>query len=146
MTRRQHRLSFNQVRQLKRLGSATLTEAEVRIIKQKLAEGMSPRELAEVYQVCLETVRRIRRGDSWAWVQGEAPSEEPALAPLTPELEAKIAASQAEMMKRFGLQVPERTVETEAGIERLAREVQRAQEPDRLLDELEGGSKDENVQ
>lgn len=144
MTRRQHPLSFQQIRAAKRLGAATLTEAEVRVIKTKLAEGATPRELAEVYQVGLETIRRIKRGDSWAWVEGEAQEER--LIPLTPELAAKAQASQEKLLRRLGMQAPERVVETEAGIERLAREVQRAGEPDKLLEELGGSDgKDEGT-
>lgn len=136
MTRRTHRLSFQQARALKRTGAATLTEDEVRVIKQKLAEGATPRLLASVYMVGIETIRRIRRGESWAWIEERSGEEDLPLPPAQSGEAERIAASQAELMRRLGMPLLEQTAESPDGIERLAREVQRAQEPDRLLDQL----------
>ena len=48
--------------------SAKFTEMEVREIKIRLQGGASPREIAKLFGVASETIRKIHRGDTWAWV------------------------------------------------------------------------------
>lgn len=96
----------------KRTAAATLTEQEVARIKKLFAEGYSPRGIAEAYQVGVETVRRIRRGDSWGWVKPEGSREATAEAAaelrLAPAIEARIAEearATGERMRALGLVV-----------------------------------------
>lgn len=53
----------------KRLGNATLEVDDVLYIKEELQKGVSPRQLAELFEVGTETIRRIARGESWGWVK-----------------------------------------------------------------------------
>lgn len=46
-------------------GAAKLTEAAIRDIR---ASGMKPGKLAAMHGVSRETIRRIRRGETWRWV------------------------------------------------------------------------------
>jgi transcriptional regulator with XRE-family HTH domain len=46
--------------------NAALTESDVGRIK---GSRLSVRELATDYDVSQETIRRIRRGETWAWVE-----------------------------------------------------------------------------
>ena len=64
-----------------RTGNAQLKEADVRMIRQ-LAGTQSVRELAEIYCVGMETVRKVLRRDSWKWIAEEVDYDAP-LAPLT---------------------------------------------------------------
>lgn len=43
-----------------------LNEEQVRAIRQGAARGDSPRELAMLYQLGLETIRRVIRRETWA--------------------------------------------------------------------------------
>lgn len=57
--------------------SSILSEGDVIKIKQRLASGEPTRTIARSYQVGTETIRRISRGDTWAWLtpeQGECQS------------------------------------------------------------------------
>jgi hypothetical protein len=47
------------------MGNAILTSNEVSRIKRDLAEGRSRKHIARAYQVGLETIARIARGDTW---------------------------------------------------------------------------------
>jgi hypothetical protein len=129
-------LPFQQARAIKRTAGAILTEAEVRVIKRELARSVPARTLSQIYMVGLETIRRIARGDTWAWV-GEEPETDinASLPDLPPEHEARMKAAQQELLRLHRLeQVPQR-----AGLERLEREIEKAKEPERLLEELKGG-------
>lgn len=60
-------------------GNPVLTETLARHIKFKLArpvvdggEGRSVAEIAQVYGVCRETVRRLLRGETWGDLKDEA--------------------------------------------------------------------------
>jgi len=81
-----------------------LTEMQVRKIKfQHLppkdegGEDWSVKQCAEFYGVCQETIRRIGRADSWAWVTPEAIDVVFAQAPLelTPEQKERAARASA---------------------------------------------------
>ena len=52
-----------------RTGNAALSEGQVAHIKVLLQKGISAREIAQANDVGLETIRRIGRGDTWAWVE-----------------------------------------------------------------------------
>lgn len=52
-----------------RTGNAILNETRVRHIKKLLAQGISVREIAEAEDIGTESIRRIRRGDAWKWVE-----------------------------------------------------------------------------
>lgn len=76
---------------------AKLTEHEVRLIKQQAAKGIRAAELARVYGLAAETVRRILRGETWTWVSIEPPrSEEQIAAEAQSSLERIQAAMQQE--------------------------------------------------
>jgi len=46
-------------------GNAVLTVDEIRRIKRDLIEGVPRKRLAQRYEVGLETISRIARGDTW---------------------------------------------------------------------------------
>lgn len=54
-----------------RSGNAKLTNAQVRELHQLLGV-MSDRKIALIYGVSYTTIREIRIGKRWAWMQGEA--------------------------------------------------------------------------
>lgn len=60
-----------------RNGNSTLTESDVRAIR---ASRESPRRLAEFYGLGVETIRRILRRESWAWLPEEPADQESAAA------------------------------------------------------------------
>ncbi|MDX2059954.1 MAG: hypothetical protein SFV24_19245 [Gemmatimonadales bacterium] len=83
------KLPRREVQRRQRTKSGILTELEVARIKRLLAEGESPRQLADAYEVSLWAIRAIGRGDTWAWVEPEgvhvAPAEtSPELPGITP--------------------------------------------------------------
>jgi len=55
-------------------GKAKLTVEDVIIVKCRLANGETPRVIAQSFGLSTETIRKIARGESWAWLipeQGE---------------------------------------------------------------------------
>lgn len=78
-------------------GAAALTEDEVRVIKRELEDGEDVKELSLRYMVGVETIRRIRRGDSWWWVRAEGKE-----IPITEEIKKK-AAESLERLRAMGL-------------------------------------------
>jgi hypothetical protein len=48
-----------------RHGSHRLTEAQVRVIRQRLIHGVTHQELAHAYGVSRATIGRIARGETW---------------------------------------------------------------------------------
>ena len=56
--------------------TSLLSEADVARIRRLIAEGAQDRHLALQYQVSLWTIRAIKRGDTWGWVEPEAPDNE----------------------------------------------------------------------
>lgn len=93
-------------RKKQRMGSSAFTEGEVARIKAALKAGHSPRSLAEDHDVALETIRKIGRGDTFAWVEADEyavvnPADEFLSTPLSPELKAAADASAAELMQRI---------------------------------------------
>jgi transposase len=83
-------------------GASKLTEAQVRVIKQSLADGMRPRALAKIYMVGTETIARIKRGDTWGWVTLQEPQDrlDAVLSvPLSEEEDAEARAGMERAMK-----------------------------------------------
>lgn len=97
-----------------RMGAATLTEKEVKIIKRRLrTQEAMPKELAQIYCVGVETIRRIGRGESWSWVveeEAEARIEDAMMAqPMSDRMAAAAARSKEAFLKRMqadGMAVP----------------------------------------
>lgn len=95
-------------------GAAVLTEAQVRVIRQKsVEEGMSAPQLARIYRVSAETIRRILRGETWNWLDDEPRAiqqrvEDTPLPESTPETRAAAAASFARLQAKLagGAQAP----------------------------------------
>jgi len=80
-----------------RTGNAALTETDVRQIRRQ-ADTTSTRDLAEIYCVGMETIRKIVRRDSWKWVTEEIEFDAP-IAPLTDVERAAADASAARVLK-----------------------------------------------
>ena len=76
-------------------GNAKITEESVRALRQ-LAGRHTPKELARIYGLGLETVRRILRRDTWAWVEDIMP-ELDAVRNLEPLTQAEAAQAQASL-------------------------------------------------
>lgn len=98
--------SFQPARHRKRTAGAILSEREVAVIKRKLLDGMTPRELSHIYLVATETIRRIAREETWGWVTPAAEGmdalpEGEELPPISEELKAKAAASQAAFLAKM---------------------------------------------
>ena len=76
-----------------RTGNAQLNESDVRMIR-RLAGTQSVRELAEIYCVGMETVRKVIRRDSWKWLAEEIDFDAPASPPTDAERLAADASFQ----------------------------------------------------
>ena len=83
-----------------RKSNTGLIEAEVRHIRKLLVEGMSPREIAQAYNVGLETIRRIDRRDTWAWLDQEVTPKLPSTSPEADQ------AAQDSLTRLLALGVP----------------------------------------
>lgn len=83
--------------------NSKLSEAEVRIILNELARGVSAASLARTYQVSAETIRRIGRGETWGWLRHQ-PATPPAgleVTEITEEDRVKAAESFALLQLRM---------------------------------------------
>lgn len=80
-----------------RNGNSTLTESDVRAIR---ASRESPRRLAEFYGLGVETIRRILRRESWAWLP-EEPADQGSAAASTQSAERLL-----EILKQMPQQDP----------------------------------------
>jgi len=85
-----------------------LTEKEVRKIKfQHLpptdegGDAWSVKRCAEVYNVCQETIRRIGRGETWAWITPDA--IDLAFAQPAPEMTPEARAAFERMQASLGM-------------------------------------------
>lgn len=132
-------------------GAAVLTEAEVRVIrKMAREEGMSAPELARIYRVSAETIRRILRGETWNWLDEEPreralPDYEVPI-PDSPELRESAAVSLEKFKAKMAqgqtpvYNIPLSSQEDEERekrvAERMKQELEKHQAPDRMLDEL----------
>ena len=86
--------------------NASLNEAAVRGIRLRAAQGVSPRELSNAYNVGVETIRRVIRWETWRWV-GELETAEGQPVPLEQVALPKdfdAAASLARVRARAGLE------------------------------------------
>lgn len=91
-------------RSRQRLAGAALTEREVAGIKTRLQQGHLPRAIADDYGVATESIRRIGRGETWAWVEASEFQTSPLtsiLPPeeLSPEQQAQIAESAQRLLE-----------------------------------------------
>ena len=115
---------------MNRAPRASLTEAAVRSIRRRHTQGeASVKDLAREYGLGAETIRRILRWETWAWV-GEAGPGAPAEA-WAPRPE-DLAASQARLLALAS------GAPTGAGLARLQQEAAVAGRGGRLVDELAG--------
>ena len=109
-----------------------ISENDVRQIR-KLADKHTTRELADIYCVGVETIRKILRRDSWKWVADEIDFDAPT-GPLTQADREAADASAARLTKLL-----ERKVEP-TGVDKLqllaAKENERKGASDKMLDEL----------
>mgnify|MGYP001583013423 CR=1 FL=1 len=78
-------------------GGAILNEDAVRDIRLRAAQGQAPRNIALHYDMAAETVRRVIRRETWAWVQDEGKMEATLTQPTSPIEQAAITASQARL-------------------------------------------------
>lgn len=59
-----------------REANARLTRGDVVKVRELSREGHSARAIAQAYGVGIETIRRVLRGDTWAWlIEGTGTSE-----------------------------------------------------------------------
>lgn len=98
-------------------GNATLKPEEVRHIRKLARDGMTTAAIARVYMVGTETIRRVVRRDTWAWLADEV---ETTPLPDSPEVTQQIAASKERFLKM------------------LAEEQEKQARGDNLLGELKG--------
>lgn len=95
--------------------SAKLTIPEVAKIKRNLLDGFAIRDIAEAYMLGFETIRRIKRGETWGDVAAEPkPGDLPAvedLPPISPELAAEAKASQERMLRLLSEATRERQIQ-----------------------------------
>lgn len=80
-----------------RTGNAQLQESDVRAIR-RLGKTQSVRQLAEIYCVGMETIRKVLRRDSWKWVTEEINFDAPSV-PLTATDRMAADASYARIQK-----------------------------------------------
>lgn len=90
-------------------GNATLTEPQARVVLAELAkprdERRTAREIADIYGMSTEAIRRLWRGETWKWLHEQLLKEDTIEAnikatPPTEEEKVKIAAS-LERLKRL---------------------------------------------
>lgn len=55
--------------------NSALTEETVARIKGLLTRGHTPKELGQAYGLATETIRRMGRGETWAWVSPDDTAE-----------------------------------------------------------------------
>lgn len=110
-------------------GGSELTEAQVRAIRQRLAEGSATQGgLARLYGVSANTIGRIWRGETWGWLDEE---EGTALAPDSPQMQA-----QAEESLRRLQALGAGKEATGQGLKRLQEEVAPLEKAGQQLEEL----------
>jgi hypothetical protein len=116
-----------------RTGNAVISEGDVRQIR-KLAASHTTRDLAEIYGVGVETIRKILRRDSWKWVADKIDFEAPT-GPMTQADKEAAAASEARLLRLL-----ERPVEP-TGLDKLqllaAKEREKVTKVDTLLNEIQ---------
>lgn len=80
-------------------GSARVGKEEVLAMRQRYREGVTQRELCQVYGLSITTVGRIVRGETWTWLEGEdsAPIGAAVAGPLPEVGEENLAASAARL-------------------------------------------------
>lgn len=128
------------VQQQQRHFSGTLQEHEVARIKKLLQAGdHSRRDIAHAYEVGLETIARIARGDTWAWVLPEGQEEQQAeIAAALPAqgLQSEADRILARLAAKGLLQAETEAAAQNWGLERLQAEASKLAEPARSLEEF----------
>jgi len=79
-----------------RRANAQLTDGQVRTIRRLHRQGHPAKDLAKVYQVGTETIRRILRRETWSYLPDEAPLA--TLPPLSEAEKAKVQESQDRLL------------------------------------------------
>ena len=95
----------------RRRPNAVLTKADVKQIKSSPHE--SARSLAKWYGVCVETIRRVRRDDSWADIEVDAPEID----------------DQTRLEIEKALRTPKQIADAQASAKRLAEMIRKDAEP-----------------
>jgi hypothetical protein len=93
------RLSPHEVHRRQRTQSGILSPENVAVIKWRQAQGESDRALAEEWNMSLWSIRAIRRGDTWNWVEARAPAEVLEAQPLSEAQLAEIAEGKARLAR-----------------------------------------------
>lgn len=128
---------------------AKVTELEVRRMRREAEAGTSARDLARRFGLSTETVRRILRWETWAWVSEEDDGSQPP-APYAQPSEVELAASLARVLEKAGMAQPQSHIpspeenlarqyaageaQAQAAAEKLAKAYK--QSPEGLLEEL----------
>ena len=89
-----------------RRGNARLEDHEVIRILERLKHGHSPRAIARDYGVGMETIRKIGRGDTYAWVTPPAPEitsqeRQEIESAIDPEMQIRAQASLAKLQAQL---------------------------------------------
>lgn len=118
------------------MGNSGFTEEEVRVIKRELKRGISPRELAGIYLCGLETIRKIGRGDTFAWVEEEDGREELAAAAAripNKELDEK---AQESLKRLLAMGAPIMKGEEPSALDKMNQEIREIRDREEELDKF----------
>ena len=85
--------------------SAILSIEEVRIIREKLDSGVPAPALARAYGVNAETIRRIGRRETWAWLDRPTKEDVP-LPPITQEVQQAADESAKRLLAQLDGELP----------------------------------------
>ena len=86
-------------------GNARLTEAEVLVIRRRYGEGITQGELCRIYRVSCNTIARVVRRETWAWLGDQDAAPVPVVPPATGESTDAAAASLARLQTRLQAEV-----------------------------------------
>lgn len=111
-------------RQRQRLANSGFTEVQVQRIRELARNGSSVKELAQAYLCGLETIRRLLRRETFAWV-----SDDLAVAAAVPLTQKETAEADAILARIQASLAP-------AGQSRLQAEAAKAFVADGMIDEL----------
>lgn len=133
---------FETKRRNRRTASAVLTENEVRLIKRALLRKEStPREIAQIYCVGVETIRKISRGDSWGWVIDAPGVEEREDAMMSTPMSAGMRDAAQESLQKLlnmGIPITQGEDRLQAEMAKVMPKIKLAEDAERALKELAG--------
>jgi hypothetical protein len=99
-------------------GNAKLSEEQARVILAELQKPPGERrkagEIAEIYGLAAETVRRLWRGENWAWLRADL-----AIAPAPTAAEAEAAAASLARLRKLQQAAAGSTAATEQMLKEL---------------------------